>query len=217
MDVDKNIDRVERERGFWDSFASKYDSFIRKIAASSYEKLLIELLNDTNDSSDLLEIATGTGILSLELRGQISKITAIDISPKMIEIAKKKVEENQISNIDFRVGDSYNLEFPDMSFDTVIASNVLHLLYQPDTAMSEMKRVVKKKGKIIIPTYCHGENLKTHLISRLMGIAGFKARSRWSVNSFEAYIKRNGLYIEKFTVFKDKIPLIYVVTRKNES
>ncbi|MGZ2369610.1 class I SAM-dependent methyltransferase [Ancylomarina sp. YFZ004] len=217
MDIDKDIDRLERERRFWDSFASKYDSFIRKNAASSYEKLLIELLNDTNDSSDLLEIATGTGILSIELRSQISKITAIDISPKMIEIAKKKVKENQISNIDFRVGDSYNLEFPDMSFDTVIASNVLHLLYQPDTAISEMKRVVRKKGKIIIPTYCHGENLKTHLISRLMGIVGFKARSRWSINSFEAFIKRNGLHIERFIILKDKMPLIYVVARKNES
>jgi len=216
MDIDKNINRIEKERGFWDSFASKYDSFIQKNASSSYEKLLIELLNDTNDSSELLEIATGTGILSIELRSQISKITAIDISPEMIEIAKKKIEEHQISNIDFRVGDSNNLEFSDMSFDTVIASNVLHLLYQPDTAISEMKRVVSKKGKIIIPTYCHGENLKTHLISRLMGIVGFKARSRWSVNSFKAFIKRNGLHIERFMIFKDKIPLIYVVARKNE-
>ena len=208
--------RIEKERVFWDSFAKKYDSFITKNASKSYARLIERLLNDTKTTNKLLEIATGTGILSFKLCNQISQITAIDISPEMIEIAKSKSKDYQISNITFQVGDSCNLDFENESFDTILASNVLHLLYQPELALKEMSRVLKSEGKIIIPTYCHGDSLKSHIISRVMGFAGFKARSRWSIKSFEYFVKDNGFEIIDSEVFTDKIPLIYLqAARKN--
>ena len=100
------------------------------------------------------------------------------------------------------------------SFDIVIASNVLHLLFYPEKAIQEMKRVLKDNGQIIVPTYCHGENLKSLLISRLMGLAGFKARNRWSIKSFKDFIEKNGFKIADSEVFKDKIPLVYIKASK---
>jgi len=206
--------RIEKEKAFWNSFAKKYDSFINKNASKSYERLFESLLHDTKTSTNLLEIATGTGILSFKLCDQIPHITAIDIAAEMIEIAKSKSKERQISNISFQVGDSCKLEYDNEAFDTILASNVLHLLYHPDIALKEMTRVLKPDGKIIIPTFCHGDSFKSHFLSRLMGLAGFKARNRWSVESFKIFVEKCGLKIIKSEVFKDKIPFVYLQATK---
>lgn len=206
--------RVELEMTFWDSFAKKYDKFINKNASKTYGIIFDNLAIDTSKSENLLEIATGTGIIALRLSNQVSKITAIDISPEMIKIAKEKSLQKSISNIDFRIGDSCNLEFQDKTFDTIIASNVLHLLFEPNLALQEMKRVLKDNGRIIIPTYCHGANLKSHIISRLMGLAGFKARTRWTLTSFRDFVRNNEFQITKEYLIRDKIPLVYLVAKK---
>ncbi len=203
-------DRVTEERKFWDSFAQKYDNFIQKNASKIYEKLFTKLRIDTQNSKDLLEIATGTGLISIYLSNQISHITAIDIAPQMIDVAKSKARNQNISNVNFQVGDSCNLDLKNSSFDTVIASNVLHLLFKPEKAFEEMRRVLKDNGQIIIPTYCHGENIKSMLLSRFMGLFGFRARNRWSIKSFKEFVEKNGFKIEDLEVFNDKIPLIYI-------
>jgi ubiquinone/menaquinone biosynthesis C-methylase UbiE len=122
MTNDNITKRQNRERGFWDSFAKKYDKFIDKNATSSYERLLKELKTDSNGANELLEIATGTGLLSIELQSLVKKITAIDISPEMIAIANQKLQDKQITNIEFKVGDSYQLDFSsDSSYDLLLA------------------------------------------------------------------------------------------------
>ncbi|MDP2303039.1 MAG: class I SAM-dependent methyltransferase [Ignavibacteria bacterium] len=206
--------RVELEKTFWDSFAKKYDKFINKNASKTYGIILDNLAIDTSKSENLLEIATGTCIIALRLSDHIPKIIAIDISPEMIKIAKEKCLQKSISNIDFRIGDSCNLEFQDKSFDTIIASNVLHLLFEPNLALQEMKRVLRDNGQIIIPTYCHGANFISHIISRLMGLAGFKARTRWTLTSFRDFVRNNEFKIIKEYLIRDKIPLVYLVAKK---
>ena len=212
-----NIGKKERkfeERKFWDAFATKYDRFIWKRVSESYNQLYAQIRADIKNSRKLLEIGTGTGLISFELSSLIPDITAIDISPKMIEIAKSKAKSQLVTNIKFQVGDAYDLHFKSSSFETIIASNVLHLLFKPEIALQEMRRVLIDDGNLIIPTYCHGENLKSLLISRLMGIFGFKARNRWSIKAFTAFIENNGCHIKESKLYEDKIPLLYVKATK---
>jgi ubiquinone/menaquinone biosynthesis C-methylase UbiE len=206
--------RVELEKDFWNSFAKKYDRFILNNVSKTYEILCNNLVRDVSKTGQVLEIATGTGIIAIHLSMHVQSITAIDIAPEMISIAKEKCARQSIHNIDFRIGDSCNLEFPDNTFDTVIASNVLHLLFHPNRALQEMKRVLTSGGRIIIPTYCHGADVKSRVISMLMGLAGFKARTRWSLESFRAFVKENGLIVHNKEIIKDKIPLMYLIAAK---
>jgi len=101
--------RVELEKTFWNSFADKYDGFINNNLSKTYRIILDNLANDTKMTKNLLEIATGTGIIALKLSDHISKIIAIDIAPEMIKIAQEKCIQKSISNIDFRIGDSCSL------------------------------------------------------------------------------------------------------------
>ncbi len=186
------VNRVERERAFWNLSAGKYDGFIHEKATAAYEILFDNILLDTKKTENLLEIAAGTGITALKLSSRISKITAIDISPEMIRIAEKNRVEKLIKNVDFKIGDACKLEFHDKTFDTIIAANVMHLLFEPETALKEMRRVLKDGGQIIIPTYCHGVSITSHIKSRLMLLFGFRVRGRWSAASYKAFVEKNG-------------------------
>jgi phosphatidylethanolamine/phosphatidyl-N-methylethanolamine N-methyltransferase len=207
-------DRLQKERKFWDSFALKYDNNRKKSGTNeAYKRLFNMFKADINGTGKLLDTATGTGLISLQLCNLVPEITAIDLSPEMLKIAKEKAVAQSVENIDFRKGDICNLDFSDNLFDTVIASNVLHLLFEPGKAMEEIKRVVKPGGKVIIPTYCHGESLKSHLFSRLMNLMGFRARSRWSIKSFQKFVRENGLEIINYQVLKGLVPMLYLVAK----
>ncbi len=206
------MNRKQKEQQFWDKFASRYDNFIGKRAKDDYAKLKHWLLEDTPKTKHLLEIGTGTGLLSFMLKDQIDSIVATDISPEMIKVAKGKAKEQNVNKILFQVEDSYQLSFSEEKFDCIIASNVLHLLFEPEKPLAEMKRVLRKGGKVILPTYCHGHNFKSELTSRLMSLfSGFRVNNRWSVDSFRQFLEKNDFQIEKQQVVGKLVPLAYTV------
>ena len=131
-------DRIDKERKYWDAFAGKYDQFITKNAGNGYHLLFKMFAEDTARSQKLLEMATGTGLIALEMSRHISEITATDLSQEMLKMAKEKAEKQHVENVSFQMEDICSLSFPDHSFDSVIASNVLHLLFEPDRAMQEI-------------------------------------------------------------------------------
>ncbi len=206
-------ERLIKERKFWDSFAQKYDRNKQNNSRRAYETLFKLILKDVAGAIKLLETATGTGLISLELSNVVPLITATDLSPEMLKIARKKAQDKAITNVDFIEGDICKLDFKKNTFDAVIASNVLHLLFTPEKAVQELKRAVKIDGIVIIPTYCHGENLLSHFISRCMTLVGFRARWRWSVSSFQKFIQDNGFEIVKTEVLKGVIPMAYLVAK----
>jgi len=205
---------MNKELNFWNSFSGRYDNFIKYTLGKTYQKLFVKLKEDVTGTENILEIATGTGLLSFEICKLVHHINAIDIAPEMIRIAQKKQAEMHAVNIDFEVGDTSNLQFRDGSFDKVIASNVLHLLEDPDEALSEINRVLKPEGKAFLITFCHGENLRSRLISRFMELSGFKVRNRWTVKSYTAFIQASGFEIQTIEIMPGKIPLVYIIAGK---
>jgi ubiquinone/menaquinone biosynthesis C-methylase UbiE len=127
----------------------------------------------------------------------------------MIRIVREKQCQKGISNIDFEVGDSCNLSFEDASFDVVIASNVLHLLFEPEKSLFEIRRVLKPDGKTILPTFCHTENIQSRIISCFVSLFGFRARNKWSAKSFISFVGNNNFRITKSQIIQGKIPLMY--------
>ena len=208
--------RIEKESRFWNSFSAKYDSFINRTLGSTYQQLYHMLKTDVSGLGKILEVATGTGLIAFEICSFVDSVYAIDIAPEMIKIASEKQKQRNISNIFFEVGDSCNLLFEDNSFDVVIASNVLHLLFEPEKSLSEIHRVLKPDGIAILPTFCHAENVQSRIISGFMSLFGFRARNKWNTKSFISFIENNQFAILKSEIIPGKIPLMYCVT-KNES
>ena len=74
--------------------------------------------------------------------------------------------------------------------------------------------VLKPSGRLIAPTYCHGENGKSRLVSRIMGLFGFKAYSRFSIRSYSDALTANGFHITDSHVFAGTPPLACLTAQK---
>lgn len=109
-----------------------------------FENLL--LINSPDNESVILDIGCGTGFLLqfLDQPGR-KKVFASDITPKMLQIASSKYT---LPNY-FR-GDSYSLPFKDKTFDFVLCNSLLHHLYDWESALIELARVIKHGGTLFV-------------------------------------------------------------------
>ncbi len=128
---------VEYKEKF-DKIAQDYDGFSNDYAVNRRRQALMAWAK-----GDCLEVGAGTGVISRELVKN-HKVIATDISPKMVEQIKKNL------NIDARVCDAEELPFEPQSFDTVIASECIYYLDNPQKFIQEAYRVLKPKGRLII-------------------------------------------------------------------
>src|SRR3974390_2808043 len=105
-----------------------------------------------------LEVGVGTGI-SLPLYSQNLRIFGTDISEAMLKKAKQRVAEGRLKNIEgLAVMDAEKLEFPDNSFDMVMAQYVVTAVPNPEVALDEFARVVRPGGEVIILTRVSADN-----------------------------------------------------------
>lgn len=213
--VRMGVSRVDMERSFWSSYAPKYDAFMKKVGPA-YERIVQLIENELDPADCVLEAACGTGLISMRIAPFVEKYYGCDITPEMIEIAKNKALSSGISNIEFSVQDAYNLDFEDDKFDAVILTNALHIMMEPEKVLASVSRVLKSEGLLIAPTYLHGNSILSRMISCIMGISGFRAYHKWSVESFEKFIESCGYTILRSIPVKDKIPLRYVSAVRNE-
>lgn len=83
-----------------------------------------------------------------------SKIWTIDSSEEMLESAKSEMHSQKLDkNIEFLVADASHLEFENESFDLIVSVMVLHHIENLESALSEMSRVLKKDGAMILTDY----------------------------------------------------------------
>ncbi len=105
----------------------------------------VKMLTTHLKSSDkVLEIGCGTGYFTKEIAKTNAQVTAIDISPELLNIARQEITE---PNVSFLLDNAYDLSFKDESFDSIVGSSVLHHL-EIGKAISEMLRVLKPGGSI---------------------------------------------------------------------
>ena len=99
---------------------------------------------------DVLEVGVGTG-LSLDGYGANCAVVGVDISPAMLEKARKRVADLRLSRVRrLEVMDAEHLRFPDASFDAVVAQYVLSAVPNPERALDELARVLRPGGEMVI-------------------------------------------------------------------
>jgi len=96
----------------------------------------------------ILDAGCGSGVYSIKLAKRGADVKAIDISEKMIEIAK--AEQPSKLAIEYTVGDLYNLPYKDKVFDIIFCTYVIDTIKDIDKVMAEFFRVLKREGQIVI-------------------------------------------------------------------
>lgn len=100
----------------------------------------------------ILDLATGTGDLAISFKRKIGnkgKVTGIDFSEAMLELAREKAKVNNLE-IEFLAGDATSLAFEDNTFDISSIAFGIRNVDSVTDCINEMARVVKQDGKVII-------------------------------------------------------------------
>jgi ubiquinone/menaquinone biosynthesis C-methylase UbiE len=102
-------------------------------------------LNDT-----VLDVACGPGLLACAFARVAQHATGVDMTPAMLEQARKTQQEQGLNNVSWQQGDVYSLPFPEAQFSIVSSRFAFHHLQDPLSALKEMKRVCKPGGRIAV-------------------------------------------------------------------
>ncbi|MBS3171276.1 methyltransferase domain-containing protein [Candidatus Woesearchaeota archaeon] len=138
----------EINRRFFDLWARFYDYsfFVKPWLLYIQKKTVVEI--KLKDNIKILDVGCGTGdsLIYLYNKNQKLKLFGIDISKNMLKIARKKLGNKAI----LKFSDVEKIQFENNFFDYVINTEAFHHFPNPNKAIKEMSRVLKKKGKLII-------------------------------------------------------------------
>lgn len=98
----------------------------------------------------VLDVACGPGLLACAFARVAQHVTGVDMTPAMLEQARKTQHEQGLKNVDWLPGNVYSLPFPPSQFSIVSSRFVFHHLQDPLAALQEMKRVCKHGGRIVV-------------------------------------------------------------------
>ncbi|HXK28993.1 MAG TPA: class I SAM-dependent methyltransferase [Candidatus Binatia bacterium] len=135
------------ESKLYAEFAPLYDKIFGKIFYSRLESVIEEL--DIPPGAKVLEVGAGTGT-SFPAYPTHCQVTGIDLAPDMLARAQRKIRENGWTHLTVIEMNALDLDFPDNSFDYVMAFHVVTVVPDPVRMIAEAKRVCKPGGKIVI-------------------------------------------------------------------
>lgn len=180
----------------YDKTAETYGSEYLTPAGNYFMKYKIETileLGDFKDCNKILEVGCSNGAYTFEFNKLGYFMYGLDLSDKNIEFAKKKAEQNKVSNVEFYTGDAEALPFEDNLFDGTISISTLRYVPNIQNAVNEIYRVLKPgkravldfpnknspwfnylKPRVLKRRHIHDNHYTTAEIRRLFSNAGFK-------------------------------------------
>lgn len=122
----------------WDLYAPVYEKAMR--LDRRYYQYMYDRIPAQISGKEVLEIATGPGLLAKHVAHPTKRMVATDYSEGMIREAKKGSYPAQLT---FAVADATALPYPADSFDVVLIANALHVMPEPELALAEINRVLR--------------------------------------------------------------------------
>ncbi|PYR93320.1 MAG: bifunctional demethylmenaquinone methyltransferase/2-methoxy-6-polyprenyl-1,4-benzoquinol methylase [Acidobacteria bacterium] len=144
-------DRKQRYvRRLFSTIADRYDLVTRALSYgrdAAWKRRLVSL-SDARPGTRALDLACGTGDIAFALQGRGCRVVAVDVTVRMIEIARLKATK-YVSPITFLVGDMMALPFRDATFDLVTIGYGIRNVPQIPPAIGEIRRVLRPGGIVL--------------------------------------------------------------------
>lgn len=190
----------------WDLYAPIYEKAMRldqKYYQYMYNRIPLKIMD-----KEVLEIATGPGLLARHVAYASKFMIATDYSEGMIKEARKGQYSSKLT---FEIADATALPYPDHSFDVVLIANALHVMPNPEKALMEIDRVLREDGILIAPNFVgHNQGLLSKFWKRILQLAGISFEHQWMANEYLKWLEINGWKVTFSNLLLSRISLIYV-------
>ncbi len=134
-----------------DQFTRQAAQFARSPTARN-EEILESIVRMTRPtaSDTVLDVACGPGLLVCALARRVRQATGIDLTPAMLEQARRTQQEQGLTNVVWQQGDVGALPYADGNFDIVTCRFALHHFPEPLAVLKEMRRVCRAGGRVVV-------------------------------------------------------------------
>ncbi|MCP5102073.1 MAG: metalloregulator ArsR/SmtB family transcription factor [bacterium] len=194
---------------FFDSIAEDWEKLKREIIGSVDLNRLI--LENIPDSDTIVDLGCGTGDLLTPLGEKAGRVIGVEKAPRMLEEARARFAGHE-KNIDLRIGELEHLPLREGEADLAVVNMVLHHLPEPEKAIREVHRVLKKGDRfIIVDILKHDqESMRERYGDRWLG---------FSEMEMEKWLETNGFKVKKIDFFylKNNLKGFIITSVKNKN
>lgn len=148
---------TERVRQDWESQADQWFAQRESLFAASrpVHEWMVDHLQP-REGQRILEVAAGpgdTGFLAASRLGETGRLVSTDLSPAMVDAARKRGAELGIENAEYRVLDAQAMDLPDESVDGILCRWAVMLMPDPAAALRECRRVLRPGGRLVFAVF----------------------------------------------------------------
>lgn len=196
----------------WDLYAPVYKRAMK--ADRRVYEFMYQRIPEKIRGMEVLEIATGPGLLARHVAPAAKRMIATDYSDGMIAQAKKG---QPLPNLTFEVADAMRLPYGDSSFDAVLIANALHIMPDPEKALNEIDRVLRPGGLLIAPNFVeHKGTLLSQVWAGILKLAGVRFEHLWTAQEYLQFLEKNGWRVTFSREMAARITLMYAECEREE-
>jgi len=189
-----------------------YD-FFQRFNGKSYKQMIETVHNVIPSGASVLEVAAGTGAISLAVAEKAEAVRCTDLSERMLSVAGKKAKKRNVTNISFGKLDIFDIDEPENAVSAVIAGLVLHLIPEPEKAAAELRRVAKD---LVILPMIFTANLRgsAKLKINLYRLFGFAPKAEFDPKSYAEFLPKIGFENCEIVQIPGEMPMAVAIWRK---
>lgn len=195
-----------KKEKYWSQFANDFEERNNYVVGIDDMAIVLKKTSELRNLKKTLELGCGNGTYSIVLAKNSDILIATDFSDQMVNISKERLKS--IKNIKVEKANCFNLQYPLNSFDNLFMANLLHIIPNPEKAITESHKVLKENGKIIVldfgkegmtfinklrlfyryfKTYGkpnkNNQNLTTHGIKKMLISCGFEIEEEYLIGN----------------------------------
>jgi demethylmenaquinone methyltransferase / 2-methoxy-6-polyprenyl-1,4-benzoquinol methylase len=210
---DSSKSKKEQVAEMFDRIACRYDLMNRFLSARTdigWRKTAIKWLKKDNPQA-ILDIATGTGDMAIMAFKMLrpKQVVGIDISTQMLEIGRKKIEKEGLTNyVQLHIGDSETINYRENTFDAGMVAFGVRNFENLEKGLSEIRRVLRPGGQLVILEFSKPKQPVRSFYKLYMRAVAPQV-ARWFKQNKEAYQYLN----ESANAFPDRQDFIDILNK----